>query len=110
MPAPLAKLQKEVEQIQDFSKLSDSKLSELVAVYRLIDSEWRKRNAIIQSHLANKPKPNMTKIQVSSEGYKPIRITPMVVVSLIIIKKYTCSSVVTPTRNRKKCLRDFCEY
>ena len=73
MPAPLAKLQKEVEQIQDFSKLSDSKLSELVAVYRLIDSEWRKRNAIIQSHLANKPKPKMTKIQVSSEGYKPIR-------------------------------------
>ena len=73
MPASLAKLQKEVEQIQDINKLEDAKLTELVAAYRLIDSEWRKRNAIIQSHLANKPKPKMTKIQVSSEGYKPIR-------------------------------------
>ena len=73
MKASVANLLKEVEKIQDFSKLNAAKHAELVAAYRLVDSEWIRLKGIIQSHLANKPKPKMTKIQVSSEGYKPIR-------------------------------------
>ena len=73
MPATLAKLQKMVANVQDLSKLEDAKLSELVALYRFTDVEWRKHDAKIKSHLANKPKPKLTKIQVSSEGYKPMR-------------------------------------
>ena len=45
----------------------------LLRAYRTLDSEWLKRDAKLKAHLATKPKPQTTKVQISSEGYKPIK-------------------------------------
>jgi len=72
LSASLAKLQQAVRDAVDFSELGDDKRVELLKSYRVIDVEWQKRNADVQAHLATKPKPETIKVQVSSEGYKPI--------------------------------------
>ncbi|MED5495073.1 MAG: DUF1553 domain-containing protein, partial [Verrucomicrobiota bacterium] len=70
----LAKLQKAVGEVEDFDNLTEAKREELMNAYRVIDTEWKVHNAKLQAHKAAKPKPMSTaKVQVSSEGYKPIR-------------------------------------
>jgi hypothetical protein len=41
--------------------------------YRTLDSEWLLRSRPVEEHLAKKPKPKLTKIQVSTEGLKPLK-------------------------------------
>ena len=74
LSSALAKLQKAVSEVEDFDKLTEAKRKELMGAYRVIDIEWQAHNARLQAHKAAKPKPMSTaKVQVSSEGYKPIR-------------------------------------
>ena len=69
----LAKLQKAVGEVRGFDALSEAKRKELMEAYRVIDTEWQAHDTKLQAHKAAKPKPmTTTKVQVSSEGYKPI--------------------------------------
>ncbi|MEE2947814.1 MAG: PSD1 and planctomycete cytochrome C domain-containing protein [Verrucomicrobiota bacterium] len=70
----LAKLQKALSEVEVFDKLTEGKRKELMDAYRVIDTEWQAYNAKLKSHKDAKPKPKTTaRVQVSSEGYKPIR-------------------------------------
>ncbi len=70
----LAKLEKAIAEVKDFDKLTETKRKELMESYRVIDNEWQVHNAKLQAHKDAKPKPMSTeRVQVSSEGYKPIR-------------------------------------
>ena len=74
LSGPLAKLLKAVSEVGDFGKLTEAKRKELMNAYLLIDTEWQVYDAKLQAHKEAKPKPMSTaRVQVSSEGYKPIR-------------------------------------
>ena len=45
----------------------------MLVLYQQIDSGWKLRQAAIIEHDAQKPKPQTTTIQVSSEGLKPLK-------------------------------------
>ena len=57
----------------DLEKLNAKQREELMKIYRAQDGEWTKLNAKVQQHLAAKPKAKMTKVQVTSEGFKPTK-------------------------------------
>jgi hypothetical protein len=42
--------------------------------YRTIDPEWQKLNQAAQDHLKKAPKQALTKVMVTSEGFKPLRL------------------------------------
>jgi len=70
----LAKLQKAVSEVEDFDKLTEAKRKMMMDAYRVIDVEWQAHNSKLKAHKNTKPKPMATtRVQVSSEGYKPIR-------------------------------------
>src|SRR6185295_13557206 len=46
----------------------------LLQWYRTTDAEWRKVNQPVQEHLKQLPKPQLTKVLVSSEGVPAIRL------------------------------------
>jgi mono/diheme cytochrome c family protein len=45
----------------------------LLQWYRTNDTEWQKRNAVVQEHLAKAPQPKLEKMMICSEGVTPIR-------------------------------------
>ena len=69
----MAKLNKVISDVDDFNNLNEVKQKELMGIYRVLDPKWRMLNAKIQEHKDSKPKPKaVARVQVSSEGYKPI--------------------------------------
>ncbi|MBI1899617.1 MAG: PSD1 domain-containing protein [Planctomycetia bacterium] len=49
------------------------KPSALVDLCRREDAKWQELRGAVQEHLKQEPKPNLTKVMVSSEGFTPIR-------------------------------------
>jgi mono/diheme cytochrome c family protein len=52
---------------------SPAETKSLLAWYRTTDPQWRKLNKPVQDHQAKAPKPKLTQVMVTSEGFKPIR-------------------------------------
>ena len=71
--ASLATLMEALGKAGDLEKLNAKQREELMKIYRAQDGEWTKLNAKVQQHLAAKPKAKMTKVQVTSEGFKPTK-------------------------------------
>ena len=69
----ITKLRSAFKDADNLDEFSEKDLQMLLRSYRTLDSEWLKRDAKLKAHLAAKPKPQTTKVQVSSEGYKPIK-------------------------------------
>ncbi|MCP4506573.1 MAG: hypothetical protein GY826_09285, partial [Fuerstiella sp.] len=46
---------------------------QFVSWYRTLDPVWQKLSAAVAAHSQLKPKPNLAKVMVSSEGVKPIK-------------------------------------
>ncbi len=53
-------------------ELNEAQRRVLMLVFKQTDEKWRALNAPLQKHLAAKPKPNLTKLMITSEGVKPI--------------------------------------
>jgi mono/diheme cytochrome c family protein len=53
---------------------TDPQKAALLAWYRTIDPEWQKLNGAVQSSLKQAPKPELTKVMVTSEGVPAIRL------------------------------------
>ncbi len=58
---------------QSNGKLTDQQRQTLLKWFRTSNADWRGLDAKVQQSLAVKPKPQMTKVMVSSEGFKPIK-------------------------------------
>ncbi len=71
--ASLATLLETLRKAGDAEKLNAKQRTELLKIFRSQDPEWAKLNAQVQTHLAAKPKPKLTKVQVTSEGFKPTK-------------------------------------
>ena len=71
--ASITKLRGAFKDSDSLDKFSEKDLQILLRAYRTLDSEWLKRDAKLKAHLAAKPKPQTTKVQISSEGYKPMK-------------------------------------
>ncbi len=56
----------------DTAKLDAKQKDSLQAFYKGQDGEWAKLNAKVQQSLAARPRPQATKVMVTSEGVKPI--------------------------------------
>jgi cytochrome c553 len=69
----ITKLRGAFKDADNLDKFSEKDLQLLLRSYRTLDSEWLKHDAKLKAHLEGKPKPQTTKVQVSSEGYKPIK-------------------------------------
>ena len=69
----ITKLRGAFKDADNLDEFSEKDLQMLLRAYRTLDSEWLKRDAKLKAHLAAKPKPQTTKVQISSEGYKPIK-------------------------------------
>jgi hypothetical protein len=69
----ITKLRAAFKDADNLDGFSEKDLQMLLRAYRTLDSEWLKRDAKLKAHLAAKPKPQTTKVQISSEGYKPIK-------------------------------------
>jgi hypothetical protein len=69
----ITKLRAAFKDADNLDEFSEKDLQMLLRAYRTLDSEWLKRDAKLKAHLAAKPKPQTTKVQISSEGYKPIK-------------------------------------
>ena len=69
----ITKLRGAFKDADNLDEFSEKDLQMLLRAYRTLDSEWLKRDAKLKAHLATKPKPQTTKVQISSEGYKPIK-------------------------------------
>jgi hypothetical protein len=54
------------------SKLTDEQRAALLKWYRTRDQEWQKLETAVQEHLKQAPKPELKKVMVTSEGFKPI--------------------------------------
>jgi hypothetical protein len=54
------------------ARLSPEQRNALAHWYRTRDRDWQKLNAAVEKHLKEEPKPNLQKVMVTSEGYKPI--------------------------------------
>jgi mono/diheme cytochrome c family protein len=54
-------------------KRTPAETKPLIAWYRTTDPQWRALNKPVQDHLAKTPKPKLTQVMVTSEGFKPIR-------------------------------------
>jgi hypothetical protein len=52
--------------------LTDEDQRSLMAWYRTTDPDWQKLDAAVQADLKNEPKPDLKKIMVTSEGFKPL--------------------------------------
>ena len=71
--ASVTKLRAAFKDADNLDEFSEKDLQMLLRAYRTLDSEWLKRDAKLKAHLAAKPKPQTTKVQISSEGYKPMK-------------------------------------
>ena len=56
----------------DAAKLSDEQRATVMKWYRTLDPDWQKLNAAVQEHLKVEPQPDLKKVMVTSEGFKPI--------------------------------------
>jgi hypothetical protein len=52
--------------------LSDEERRSLMEWYRNTDRDWQKLDAAVLEHLKEQPKPDLKKVMVSSEGFKPL--------------------------------------
>ncbi|MDB4668366.1 PSD1 and planctomycete cytochrome C domain-containing protein [bacterium] len=71
--ASVTKLRAAFKDADNLDEFSEKDLQMLLRAYRTLDREWLKRDAKLKAHLAAKPKPQTTKVQISSEGYKPMK-------------------------------------
>ncbi len=55
------------------TKPSAAQRAQFLKWYRTTDPDWRKLNAKVVEHESKKPKPDLTKVMVSSEGLKPMK-------------------------------------
>ena len=55
------------------SKRSPAETATLLHWYRVMDSGWQELQKAVTDHLASQPKPQVTKVQVCTEGAKPMR-------------------------------------
>jgi hypothetical protein len=53
---------------------TDEQRSKLLKWYRTIDADWQKLDQAVRDHLAKSPKPELTKVLISSEGLPPVRL------------------------------------
>jgi hypothetical protein len=53
---------------------SDQQRSSLLKWYASIDSDWQKLDQAVREHAQKKPKPNLTKALITSEGVPPMRL------------------------------------
>ena len=53
---------------------TEAQKSALLNWYRTTDAEWQKLNSAVQEHLKKEPRPELTKVLVSSEGLPAIRL------------------------------------
>jgi hypothetical protein len=51
--------------------LSEERMS-LMEWYRTTNPDWQRLDAAVEEHLKNEPKPDLKKVMVTSEGFKPI--------------------------------------
>jgi cytochrome c553 len=73
MPQATAELAKELSAIKTAEKtLTEDQRNRLLKFYRGLDPQWQKLNAAIIASEQQKPKPQLTKVMVSSENVKPI--------------------------------------
>ena len=81
-PVPLrgvSQLQSAVEplavlhQAGSVDKLTARQRERVLDHFKHTDRDWRALNAPVEKHLAAKPKPDTVLVQVSSEGFKPIK-------------------------------------
>ena len=54
-------------------KRSDKEKAALLDWFKTSDSEWTRLNKLVQDHLGKAPKPEMTKVMISTEGLPAIR-------------------------------------
>ncbi|MBI3882473.1 MAG: PSD1 domain-containing protein [Verrucomicrobia bacterium] len=54
-------------------KLTPKQRALVLASFKRTDADWRALNERVEKHLAAKPKPDTVLVQVSSEGFKPIK-------------------------------------
>ena len=71
--ASLAALLETVRQAGGADQLNDAQRADLLKLFRTQDAEWARLNSAVQTHLAAKPKPKLTKVQVTTEGFKPTK-------------------------------------
>src|SRR6185436_9779455 len=53
------------------SKLSDTQRATLLKWFQKKDPQWQKLDQVVQEHLKQEPKPEIRKVMVTSEGFKP---------------------------------------
>jgi len=53
--------------------LDEKRLGRLLEWYRGMDAKWRELDGAVREHLATKPKARTVKVQVTTEGRKPMR-------------------------------------
>jgi hypothetical protein len=53
---------------------SEQQRSSLLKWYTSVDPDWQKLNQAVQDHKKKKPKPNLTKVLITSEGVPPLRL------------------------------------
>ena len=56
----------------DAAKLSEEQRLTVMKWFRTLDPDWQKLEAAVQEHLKVEPKPDLKKVMVTSEGFKPI--------------------------------------
>ena len=56
----------------DTSKLSEDQRATLIKWFRTKDADWQRLDAAVQEHLKLAPKPEIKKVMVASEGFKPM--------------------------------------
>jgi cytochrome c553 len=64
---------RQLAQESSTKELNEKQREILFSWFRTSDAEWAKLNKRIQDHLAKKPQPQLTKVMVTSEGFKPIK-------------------------------------
>ncbi len=69
----LAGLLSALGDVRDLSGASAERRAELLELFKPLDAGWAALHADVQASLAEKPKPELTKVQVTSEGFPPTK-------------------------------------
>jgi hypothetical protein len=71
-PQNLVEISAVLEEAGGAAKLSPAQRTDLTKAYRALDPEWRKLDDAVRERLKQAPKPDLKKVMVTSEGFKPI--------------------------------------
>ncbi|MEO6183122.1 MAG: DUF1549 domain-containing protein, partial [Verrucomicrobiota bacterium] len=71
-PQNVVEVFSQLERAGGAAKLNDEQRMAVIKWYRTLDSDWQKLDAAVQEHLKVEPKPDLKKVMVTSEGFKPM--------------------------------------